>query len=66
MKIGIIGLGVVGNACKNGFKKNGYDICVHDIKLETTINDVLNTDDVFNFLMGEYHFLSKEFDCKFN
>jgi UDPglucose 6-dehydrogenase len=47
LKIGIIGLGVVGNACKNGFEKNGYDICVHDIKLETTINDVLNTDICF-------------------
>jgi len=27
-----------------------------------TNNDDLNTDYVFNFLMGEYHFLSKEFD----
>ena len=25
-------------------------------------NDILDADDVFDFLMGEYHFLSKEFD----
>ena len=47
MKIGIIGLGVVGEACKNGFEKNGYKVLVHDIKLKTKINNILKTDVCF-------------------
>tara|TARA_R110000796_G_scaffold67777_6_gene155603 strand:+ start:8239 stop:9024 length:786 start_codon:yes stop_codon:yes gene_type:complete len=47
MKIGIIGLGVVGNACKFGFEKNGHNVKVHDIKLNTSISDVLATEIVF-------------------
>jgi UDPglucose 6-dehydrogenase len=47
MKIGIIGLGVIGNACKYGFEKLGYKIFVHDIKLNTNIEDVINTDITF-------------------
>jgi len=44
MKIGIIGLGVVGSAIKYGFEKIGHDVKVHDIKLETKIEDVLDTE----------------------
>ncbi len=47
MKIGIIGLGVVGEACKKGFEKNGYEVLVHDIKLKTKVSDVLDTDVCF-------------------
>ena len=47
IKIGIIGLGVVGNACKKGFEKNGYEVRVHDVKLRTSINDILETDVCF-------------------
>ena len=47
MKIGVVGLGVVGSACKFGFEKNGHTVRVHDIKLETTIKDVLDTEITF-------------------
>lgn len=48
MKIGIIGLGAVGSANKEGFEYLGHDIVVHDIKLGTKITDVANTE--INFL----------------
>lgn len=44
MNIGIIGLGIIGSACKYGFEKLGHQIYVHDIKLNTKIENVLNTD----------------------
>lgn len=44
MNIGIIGLGVIGEACKYGFEKLGHSVTVHDIKLETSINGILETD----------------------
>ena len=47
MNIGVVGLGVVGSACKFGFEKNGHNVKVHDIKLETTIKDVLDTEITF-------------------
>lgn len=47
MKIGIIGLGVIGNACKYGFEKLGHEIKVHDIKYNTSLDDVLGTEIVF-------------------
>lgn len=47
MKIGIIGAGVVGNALKHGFEQLGHETYIHDIKLPTAINDVLDTDIVF-------------------
>lgn len=47
MKIGIIGLGVVGTANKEGFEYLGHDLIVHDIKLKTSITDILNTEIVF-------------------
>ena len=47
MKIGIVGIGVVGSACKFGFELLGYDVFVHDIKLDTKIENVLQTDVVF-------------------
>jgi UDPglucose 6-dehydrogenase len=43
MKIGIIGLGVVGSACEYGFKKLGHEVLQHDLKLGTKINDVLGS-----------------------
>ena len=49
MKIGIIGLGAVGSANKQGFEHLGHEVLVHDIKLNTTIQDVLLTE--INFLM---------------
>ena len=43
MKIGIIGLGVVGSASKNGFESLGHQLYVHDIALDTKITDVSET-----------------------
>jgi UDPglucose 6-dehydrogenase len=47
MKIGIIGLGIIGSACQYGFEKLGHQVVVHDIKLDTKIEDVLDTEIVF-------------------
>jgi UDPglucose 6-dehydrogenase len=44
MKIGIVGLGVVGSAVQYGFEKLGHNVKLHDIQLDTTINDVLDTE----------------------
>ena len=35
--IGIIGLGIIGNANKYGFEKNKHTVIGHDIKLNTNI-----------------------------
>jgi len=43
MKIGIVGIGVVGGACKYGFEKLGHQVSAHDLRLGTTIEDVLDT-----------------------
>ena len=47
MKIGIIGLGVVGSAIQHGFAKLGHDIRGHDIKHNTSIETVKDTDITF-------------------
>ena len=47
MNIGIVGVGIVGGACKFGFEKLGHCVKVHDIKLDTAIEDVLDTEIVF-------------------
>lgn len=44
MKIGIIGLGVVGKACRAGFERCGYNVSVHDIALHTDISAVQHTE----------------------
>lgn len=43
MKLGIIGLGVVGSAYNYGLKKIGYKTVIHDIKLNTKIDDLTDT-----------------------
>lgn len=43
MKIGIIGLGIIGTATKEGFEYLGHEVCVHDIKLNTSIHDILES-----------------------
>ena len=40
MKVGVIGVGAVGSACKKGFELLGHEIKVHDPRLNTVINDV--------------------------
>jgi UDPglucose 6-dehydrogenase len=47
MKIGIVGLGAVGTANQQGFKHLGHTVSVHDIKLNTTIQTVLDSEIVF-------------------
>jgi UDPglucose 6-dehydrogenase len=47
MKIGIIGLGVVGSAIRYGFEKLGHDVVFHDIALGTKIQDVLESEICF-------------------
>ena len=44
MKIGIIGKGFVGNAISVGFETQGHEILVHDTKLNTKIEDVLEAE----------------------
>ena len=47
MNVGVIGVGVVGGACKFGFELLGHNVSVHDIAFDTTIDDVLDTAAVF-------------------
>ena len=44
MKIGIIGVGVVGKAIKNGFE-NTHEIFLHDPKLGTELRNVTDNTD---------------------
>ena len=44
MNIGIIGLGVVGKACRAGFERCNYTVSVHDIALHTDISAVQHTE----------------------
>lgn len=47
MEIGIIGLGVVGNAIKKGFESIGHIVVPHDIILNTKIEDTLQTEVIY-------------------
>jgi len=47
MKIGIIGLGIVGSAIKYGFAKLGHEVLEHDVRLGTSISAVLPSEIVF-------------------
>ena len=47
MKIGIIGLGVVGNANLKGFQMLKHDVLVHDKKLKTSTKNLLKTKMIF-------------------
>lgn len=47
MKLGVIGLGVIGTATKQGFEHLGHSVYAHDIKLGTSIDIVLDTNVCF-------------------
>ena len=47
MKIGVIGIGNVGQANVKGFESLGHTVLEHDIKYNTTIQNVLDTEIVF-------------------
>jgi UDPglucose 6-dehydrogenase len=44
LKIGIVGHGVVGTAVKEGFENIGHEVVFHDIKFNTSIKDIFNTE----------------------
>ena len=47
MKIGVIGIGNVGQANVKGFKSLGHTVLEHDVKFNTKIQNVLDTDIIF-------------------
>lgn len=47
MKIGIVGLGVIGSACKFGFEKLGHNVLGHDIILDTKLNDLIDCEIIY-------------------
>jgi len=47
MKIGIVGLGAVGSANQKGFEYLGHEVIGHDIKINTTIDVVIDSEIVF-------------------
>lgn len=47
MRIGIIGVGAVGSACRKGFELLDHDVKIHDTKLGTSIQNVIDTDIVY-------------------
>lgn len=57
LKIGVVGVGVVGMAIKQGFEYIGHDVFIYDIKMpETKFDDVIDTDIVYvtvSTLVGE-------------
>ncbi len=48
MRVGIIGVGLVGTAVRHGITRIGHDVSIFDVKMpETSLNDVLGTELVF-------------------
>ncbi len=47
MNIGIVGLGVIGSAAQYGFEKLGHKIKVHDIKLNTILDELIDSDVIY-------------------
>lgn len=47
MKIGIVGVGMVGSALSYGFKRIGHEVLEHDLKLGTRLESVLEAEIVY-------------------
>ena len=47
MKIGVLGVGVIGQAHVDAFLSFGHEVLVHDVKLNTKIEDLLEADIIF-------------------
>jgi len=43
-KVGIVGVGIIGEATKYGMEKLGHSVYVHDIRYDSKIEDVLDTE----------------------
>ena len=56
MKIGIIGMGVVGNANATGFRLLEHEVFEHDIKFDTEISPLTNE---INHFIGYFNEPSK-------
>ena len=55
MKIGIVGIGVVGNAHRFGFQKLGHDVSFHDTAHDTKLEDD-NRSILFNVFINDTTF----------
>ena len=44
MKIGVVGVGVVGEAVYKGLLDLKHEVKIHDIRMDTKLEDVLNTE----------------------
>ena len=47
MKIGIVGLGIVGSAVRHGLEKLGHKVSWHDTKFESKLEDVIDSEIVY-------------------
>jgi UDPglucose 6-dehydrogenase len=47
MIIGIVGLGVIGSAAKYGFEKLGHTVKVHDLKFDTELSSLLDSEIIY-------------------
>ena len=47
MNIGIVGYGAVGEACARGFEHIGHSVIPHDIKLNSKLSDLIDSEIVF-------------------
>lgn len=47
MNIGVVGLGIIGSACKFGFEKIGHNVLSHDIVLNTKLSDLINCEIIY-------------------
>ena len=46
-KVGIVGIGIVGEAIKYGMEKLGHEVLVHDIRYDSKLSDLVGTDVCF-------------------
>jgi len=47
MKIGIVGVGMVGGTLRYAFRRLGHDVVCHDVKMDTRLEDLLDTEIIF-------------------
>ena len=47
MKIGIVGHGVIGKANEEGFKKVGNFVKIHDLKYQTSLLDLVESEIIY-------------------